>query len=127
MIAGPPKGMFWRVSKAKLQELDKDGRIWWGDDGRNVPRLKRFLSEVMDGIVPQTIWLHEEVGNTQDAKKEVMAVVRGDSDVFQTPKPERLIRRILTIGTNPGDVVLDSLLGQARPVPWRIRWVGAGS
>jgi len=111
VISGPPKGMFWRVSKAKLQELDKDNRIWWGDAGNNVPRIKRFLSEVMDGIVPQTIWLHDEVGNTQDAKKEVMAVVENDAEVFQTPKPELLLHRILTIATNPGDLVLDSFAG----------------
>ena len=65
----------------------------------------------MDGIVPQTLWNHEEVGNTQEAKKEVMAAVLDSSEVFQTPKPERLIHRILTIATNPGDLVLDSFAG----------------
>lgn len=110
-IAGPPKGMYWRVSREKLAELDRDNRVWWGKAGDNVPRLKRFLAEVMDGIVPQTIWPHEEVGNTQEAKKEVMAVVPGEADVFQTPKPERLIRRILEISTRPGDLVLDSFAG----------------
>lgn len=67
-IAGLPKGMFWRVSKEKFQELDRDRRIWWGKNRDNTPRLKRFLSEVMEGIVPQTIWLHDDVGNTQEAK-----------------------------------------------------------
>ena len=111
VIAGPPKGMYWRVSFAKFTELDKDGRIWWGKNGDNVPRIKRFLSEVMEGIVPQLIWLHDEVGHTQEAKKEVMAVVPGSEDVFQTPKPERLIRRVLELATNPGDLVLDSFAG----------------
>ena len=110
-IAGPPKGMYWRVAKPKLIELDEDGRIWWGAKGDNVPRLKRFLSEVMEGIVPQTIWLQEEVGHTQEAKKEVMAAVPGDSEVFQTPKPERLLKRVLDLATNPGDLVLDSFAG----------------
>jgi adenine-specific DNA-methyltransferase len=110
-IAGPPKGMYWRVAKSKLIELDEDGRIWWGAKGDNVPRLKRFLSEVMEGIVPQTIWLQEEVGHTQEAKKEVMAAVPGDSEVFQTPKPERLLKRVLDLATNPGDLVLDSFAG----------------
>lgn len=110
-ISGPPKGMYWRVSFEKFKELDRDKRIWWGKDGDNVPRLKRFLSEVMEGIVPQTIWLHGEAGNTQEAKKEVMAVVPSDAEVFQTPKPERLIKRILELSTNPGDLVLDSFAG----------------
>jgi len=111
VISGPPKGMYWRVSKEKLLELDHDRRIWWGKTGDNVPRLKRFLSEVMEGIVPQTIWLHDEVGNTQEAKKEVMAAVPPDAEVFQTPKPERLLRRILELATNRGDWVLDSFAG----------------
>lgn len=111
IIPGPPKGMYWRVSSDKLKELDADKRIWWGKEGDNVPRLKRFLSEVMEGIVPQTIWLHNEVGHTQEAKKEVMAVVPQDASVFQTPKPERLIRRILEIATKRGDLVLDSFGG----------------
>jgi adenine-specific DNA-methyltransferase len=110
-IAGPPKGMYWRVSKEKFDHLDRDNRIWWGKDGSNVPRLKRFLTDVMDGIVPQTIWLHGEVGNTQEAKKEVMSVVDADAAVFQTPKPEKLIERILQLASEKGDLVLDSFLG----------------
>ena len=110
-IVGPPKGMYWRVSKEKFAEMDRDGRIWWGKDGNNVPRMKRFLSDVMEGVVPQTIWLHDEVGNTQEAKKEVMAVVPSDAEVFQTPKPERLLRRILELASDSGDVVLDSFAG----------------
>ena len=111
LIPGPPKGTYWRVSKEKFKELDSDNRIWWGKDGSNVPRMKRFLSEVMQGVVPQTIWLNEEVGNTQEAKKEVMAVVPPEATVFQTPKPERLIQRILEISSNPGDLILDSFAG----------------
>ena len=111
VIAGPPKGMYWRVSFEKFREMDRDGRIWWGNKGDNVPRIKRFLSEVMEGIVPQSIWLHDEVGHTQEAKKEVMAVVPGSEDVFQTPKPERLIKRVLELATSPNDLVLDSFAG----------------
>lgn len=111
VIAGPPRGMYWRVSKEKFAELDRDGRIWWGRNRDNVPRLKRFLSEVMEGIVPQTIWLQEEVGNTQEAKKEVMAAVPSEAEVFQTPKPERLIKRILELASNRKDLVLDSFSG----------------
>jgi adenine-specific DNA-methyltransferase len=126
-IPGPPKGMYWRVSKEKLTELDRDHRVWWGSDGDNVPRLKRFLSEVMEGIVPQTIWLHDEVGNTQEAKKEVMTAVPGEAEVFQTPKPERLLRRILDLATAPGDLVLDSFAGSgttgAVAHKMRRRWI----
>lgn len=109
VIPGPPNGMYWRVSEEKFKELDADGRIWWGKDGNNVPAIKRFLSEVRQGIVPQTFWSYEDVGHTQDAKKEVVALF--GKEVFATPKPEALVRRILHIATNPGDLVLDSFLG----------------
>ena len=127
VIPGPPKGMYWRVSKEKFAELDADARIWWGKSGDNTPRLKRFLTEVMEGIVPQTIWPHDEVGHTQEAKKEVMAAVPPDAVVFQTPKPERLIQRILNVATKPGDLVLDSFAGSgttgAVAHKMRRRWI----
>jgi adenine-specific DNA-methyltransferase len=110
-IPGPPKGMYWRVSFEKFCEMDRAGRIWWGKNRDNVPRIKRFLTEVMDGIVPQSIWMHEDVGHTQEAKKEVMALVPQMHEVFQTPKPERLLQRIFHIASSPGDLVLDSFAG----------------
>ncbi len=111
VIVGPPKGTYWRVSKETFEELDRDKRIWWGKSGDNVPRLKRFLSDVQEGVVPQTIWFHQEVGNTQEAKKEVVKILPNAAEVFNTPKPTRLIQRILQIATNPGDLVLDSFAG----------------
>ena len=111
IIDGPPPGTYWRISKVKLEEMDQDNRIWWGKDGDGVPRQKRFLSEVKDGRVPQTFWPYEEVGHTQEAKKE--AVLLLSSDVFGTPKPERLIERVLHIASNEGDLILDSFLGSA--------------
>jgi adenine-specific DNA-methyltransferase len=113
VIAGPGKGMYWRVSKEKFLELDRDNRIYWGAKGDNMPRLKRYLSDVKEGVTPQTLWLHSEVGHTQDAKKELLQVIDFvDSDsVFITPKPTRLIQRVLEIGSNPGDLVLDSFAG----------------
>lgn len=114
-IAGPPPGTYWRVSKTKFNELDADGRIWWGHDGNNVPAIKRFLSEVKDGRVPQTLWTYDEVGHTQVAKKELIATVDfPNSDVvFDTPKPTRLLRRILQIATAPDsqDLVIDFFAG----------------
>lgn len=111
VIDGPPKGTFWRVAKEKFDALDADGRIWWGKDKNNVPRLKRFLSEIQDGIVPQTIWLNTEVGNTQDAKKEFNRILHDVELKFDTPKPTMLIERILEIATNSNSIVLDSFAG----------------
>ena len=115
VIEGPPTGTYWRVSKAKFEELDRDNRIWWGEDGNNMPRLKRFLSEVKQGRVPQTLWTYKEVGHTQEAKKELLKrVTFASSDsVFDTPKPTRLIERMLRIGTrkDEGDIVLDFFAG----------------
>ncbi|MCW8175550.1 site-specific DNA-methyltransferase [Verminephrobacter aporrectodeae] len=114
-LSGPPPGSYWRVSRSKFDQLDADKRIWWGPDGNNVPAIKRFLSEVRDGRVPQTLWTYEEVGHTQDAKKELIATVDfPNSDViFDTPKPTRLLRRILQLATSPenNDLVLDFFAG----------------
>ena len=110
VIPGPPAGSYWRVSEEKFWEMDRDGRIWWGKDGNNVPAPKIFLSEVSDGIVPQTLWEYEEVGHTQDAKKEIKRIFEGDTP-FDTPKPYQLIERILQIATNAESIILDSFAG----------------
>jgi adenine-specific DNA-methyltransferase len=126
IIEGPPKSMYWRVSEPKLQELNSDNRIWWGKDGTNVPAIKRFLSEVKQGMVPQTYWPYEEVGHTQDAKREVVELF--GVDAFGTPKPEALIQRIIHIATNENDLVLDSFLGSGTTaaVAHKMgrRWIG---
>jgi adenine-specific DNA-methyltransferase len=109
VIDGPPGGNYWRVSESRFRELDSDGRIWWGRGGNSIPQIKRFLSEVKEGVTPQTYWHYDEVGHNQEAKKEIVELF--GSDVFLTPKPERLIHRILTLATEPGDIVLDSYLG----------------
>lgn len=105
----PAKGRSWSRPKHEIERLKEDNRLWFGPNLDNVPRLKRFVSEVQDGIVAKTIWTRIEVGDNQEAKKEVKAIK--DDDIFATPKPERLIQRILTLATNPGDLVLDSFLG----------------
>ncbi len=109
VIEGPPHGSYWRVSQEKFEQMDRDGRIWWGKDGNNVPAPKIFLTEVKQGVVPQTFWSYEEVGHTQDAKKEIVKLF--EDDVFDTPKPEKLMERILHIATSENDLVLDSFLG----------------
>lgn len=105
----PPAGYCWRVTKEKLEEMINDNRIWFGNDGNNVPRIKRFLSEVKSGVTATTIWKHSEVGHNQDAKREVNALE--DVALFGTPKPEKLLQRILHIGSNQGDIILDFFMG----------------
>ncbi len=113
IIEGPPAGSYWRVSREKFDELERDARIWWGKSGSNRPGIKRFLSEVQEGVVPQTLWLWKDVGSTRNAKQELSQVMAAGAsqDLFITPKPTRLIERILQIATNPGDLVLDSFAG----------------
>lgn len=113
VIEAPPKGTYWRVSKTKFLEMDRDKRIWWGEDGNNVPAIKRFLSEVQDGVVPQTLWKYDEVGHTQVAKKELIKILTFDSsdDVFVTPKPVSLIDRVLQIATAKDSIIIDSFAG----------------
>lgn len=105
----PPAGSCWRVSWKRLKELIKDNRIWFGPNGNNTPRLKRFLSEVQDGAVAKSIWSRSEVGDNQESKREVKEL--NSTDVFPTPKPERLIERILHLASDPGDLVLDCFAG----------------
>ena len=113
VIDGPPSGRYWTVSHAKFLEMDRDKRIWWGEEGDNRPRLKRFLTDVQQGRVPQTLWSHEEVGHTQDAKKELLSILdfASSDDVFVTPKPIGLLRRILDLATTEHSIVLDSFAG----------------
>lgn len=105
----PPPGRYWRVSEEKLRELDADGRVWWGPTGDARPSIKRYLSEV-GNLVPRTFWSKDDVGSNRTSKNEMRALFPGDAS-FDTPKPERLIERVLHIATRPGDVVLDSFLG----------------
>ncbi len=105
----PPAGTCWRFSKEKFAELVEENRIWFGEDGSNVPRYKRFLSDVQDGIVATTWWDRKEVGDNQQAKREVTSFNK--VNIFSTPKPETLIKKILDIATQQGDIVLDSFAG----------------
>lgn len=122
----PPPGTSWRFSKEKFDELIKDNRIWFGEKGTNVPRYKRFLTEVQNGFVPTTLWFRDEVGDNQEAKKEVKGI--DANDVFSTPKPERLLQRIVLLATREGDIVLDSFLGSGTTaaVAHKMgrRWIG---
>ena len=108
-IVLPPSGRSWGVSKENFQILLTENRVWFGKNGDSVPQLKRFLTDVKQGMTSMTIWKYKEVGHTQDAMKESKAI--NSESVFGTPKPERLIERVLTLGSNEGDLVLDSFLG----------------
>ena len=109
----PSVGNYFRVAPEKFINLDANGRIWWGPDGNSMPRLKRYMSDVKKGVVPQTLWFHSDVGHTQDAKKELLSVLdfEKSEDVFNTVKPTTLVRRILQIATDRDSIVLDSFAG----------------
>ena len=107
-VVRPPAGACWRVGKARFDEMVVDGRIWFGKDGNNVPAIKRFLTEVKQGLTPMTIWTYEEVGHNQEATQEV----RGLGIIgFDSPKPVRLLIRALQICTSQDDIVLDFFAG----------------
>jgi adenine-specific DNA-methyltransferase len=105
----PPEGRHWATLEAECLRLRAAGRFWFGQDGNGVPRLIRYLDEI-EGLVPSTWWTHEEVGHNDEAKKEIHELF-GKANAFDTPKPERLLRRIIHVATNPGDLVLDSFAG----------------
>ena len=114
---GPGVGRYWRQNYESFLKLEKEKRVWWGEGGNNMPRLKRFLSQVKQGVVPQTIWFHKDAGNTQEAKKELIELVgfHETENVLNTLKPTRLIQRMLQISTAPtdNDIVLDFFSGSA--------------
>ena len=104
----PPAGRCWSTTEAEFQRLRTEDRIYFGADGNGVPRLKRYLAEVDTSVRPWTWWPHDEVGNTQESAREIAAL---GLPRFATPKPERLLSRIITIASEPGDVVLDCFAG----------------
>ena len=105
----PPDGRCWSNIESEFLRLCAEKRMWFGKDGKARPRVKNYLSE-SEGISSWTWWTNEEVGHNQEAKKEIIDLF-GASNAFDTPKPERLLRRIVEIGSNPGDWVLDSFAG----------------
>ena len=108
----PPSGRCWLYTQERFQEMIDDNRIWFGANGDNVPRLKRFLSEVKQGVTPMTIWKHEEVGHSQSASQSLKQLFGGKS-YFEYPKPVDLIQRCLALYTNEESLVLDFFSGSA--------------
>lgn len=123
----PPKGSHWRMIESDFWRLVSDGRISFGPNGDNVPAVKLYLNEVQSGLVPRTWWPHTEAGHSQEAKREIQAMFPAVVP-FATPKPERLLRTIIAISSNTGDVVLDCFLGSGTTatVAHKMgrRWVG---
>ncbi|MCX5982731.1 MAG: site-specific DNA-methyltransferase [Nostocales cyanobacterium LacPavin_0920_SED1_MAG_38_18] len=106
----PKETAVWRYNKERHQDNEQQGLVYWGKSGQNkVPRFKNFVAVDREGQVPSTIWLHQDVGNTQEARKE--SNIFNSDDPFATPKPERLLARIIQITTDPSDIVLDSFAG----------------
>ncbi|MCI6156768.1 MAG: site-specific DNA-methyltransferase [Peptoniphilaceae bacterium] len=122
----PPQGRCWYYPEKRMMEAIAEGKIFFGKNGQGAPQLKRYMSEVKQGATAMTIWKRDEVGDNQEAKREVRSF--NAESVFATPKPERLIERILTLATNPGDLILDSFLGSGTTaaVAQKMgrRWIG---
>lgn len=109
-VCRPPEGRYWAYSQEKLQMMISDNRIWFGKQGSGVPRLKTFLSEVQDGLRPNTMWFHEEVSHNQEARQSLKALFDGEA-VFDSPKPLDLLKQVLSIGSDKSAVVLDFFAG----------------
>ena len=106
----PPSGRSWLFSQERTNELIADNRVWFGDNGSGVPRYKRFLSEVKDGVTPMTVWKYTDVGHSQDATKEVKDLFDGVA-YFDYPKPVKLVKQLASLCTNDNDIILDFFSG----------------
>jgi adenine-specific DNA-methyltransferase len=107
----PPSGTSWRFSESNFLRMEKEDRIWWGKDGNSIPSKKSFLSEVKGGVVPSTMWFHDEAGHNAEAKNELRDELGGLPEDLLTPKPSRLIQRILQIASDKDSIILDSFAG----------------
>ena len=127
-VVTPPSGNFWRFSKETFEAALADNRVYFGKDGNRLPVIKKYLTDIKDGIVPKTWWPADEVGSNQEARRDHLRKLLPDIEPFATPKPERLLHRILHVATNPGDLVLDSFLGSGTTaaVAHKMgrRWIG---
>lgn len=109
-VFNPPNGRCWIYNETRMKKEIADNNIWFGLDKNSTPRKKKFLCDAKLGLTPETLWLASDVGTTNDAKKQLLALFP-TTTVFDTPKPESLIRRILEIASNEGDLILDAFLG----------------
>lgn len=112
----PPKGRCWIYNEERMKREIAEGNIWFGKDGSNTPRVKKFLRDAKIGLTPETIWLANEVGTSDSAKKQLMALFPDKENVFETPKPEELLKRIIEIASDEGDYVLDCYIGSGTTI-----------
>ncbi|WP_194856810.1 site-specific DNA-methyltransferase [Alloalcanivorax venustensis] len=110
-VVTPPSGNFWRFSRETFEKARLEDRVYFGRKGDSLPVIKKYLSDIQEGIVPKTWWPSSEVGSNQGARRDHLRKLLPDIEPFATPKPEQLLQRIIQIATNPGDIVLDSFLG----------------
>lgn len=108
----PPSGYSWRFSQKRTKQLINENRVWFGQDGKGVPRLKRFLSDVKQGITPMTIWKYEDVGHSQEASKNLKALFDGKA-VFDYPKPVKLIKQLIQLYDDKDAIIMDFFAGSA--------------
>jgi adenine-specific DNA-methyltransferase len=124
----PPTGRYWAFSGETFRQALEEGRVYFGRKGDGLPIIKTYLSEAQQGVVPRTWWSADEAGFNQEAKRDHLKKMLPDLEPFATPKPERLLHRIVTIASNPGDVVLDCFLGSGTTAAVAQktgrRWVG---
>lgn len=128
-VVEPPLGSCWRVTRERFAALEREGLVWCGPDGDNVPRRKVFRADAR-GLVPSTWWTHREAGHNAEANAELRRLFPG-ARPFSTPKPERLMARIVAIASDPGDLVLDPFLGSGTTAAVahkaERRWIGVES
>lgn len=110
-VVRPPSGNYWRFSEKTLERARAEGRVWFGRTGNALPVIKTYLAEIADGVVPGTWWPSREVGSNQEARRDHLRKLFPDVEPFSTPKPERLLHRIVHIASDPGDIVLDCFAG----------------
>jgi len=110
-VVRPPPSRGWAFSQETLSLARNEGRVYFGAKGDGMPIIKRYISDVQDGVVPRTWWPADDAGHNQEAKRDHLNKLLVDVEPFPTPKPERLLQRILTIASNPGDLVFDSFAG----------------
>ena len=127
-VVTPPSGNFWRFAKTTLENAMAEGRAYFGKEGNGLPIIKRYLTDVQQGVVPRTWWTAEEAGTNQSAKRDHLRKLLPEIEPFATPKPEELLGLILHIATNPNDLILDSFLGSGTTaaVAHKMgrRWIG---
>lgn len=110
-VHNPPPGRCWIYNQERMLREIESGNIWFGKDGNGVPRVKKFIADSVEGIVPETLWLSSFVGTNKDAKTHLRQLKIYDKELFDTPKPESLIGQIIEIASNPKEIVMDVFLG----------------